>query len=137
MHNITDLFEQEVLKKIKAKNDLDKKLETSRLGFNRGVSYLENIWNDLQKHIPSLDCELKINVESNSSGHFIFVANHCRIVIQVWGVYGKDGSSRAGCFEDGKDFTLFYKNYYFTGGAQFEKELVSEIVSKFDVVQVS
>ena len=78
MSKIKQLFEQEILKKIQESNELDKKLEASRLGFNKGISYLENLCEELQTHIPTLGCQLKIN-DSKSSGHFIFDANNCRI----------------------------------------------------------
>ena len=91
MSKIKQLFEQEILKKIQASNELDKKLEASRLGFNKGISYLENLCEELQTHIPTLGCQLKINDSNKSKGHFIFDANNCRIPIQLWGEYDEEG----------------------------------------------
>ena len=135
MNTIKNLFEQEVIKKIQANNTLDKKLEESRLGFNRGISYLENLCDQLQEHIPTLGCELKVN-ENKTSGHFIFDANNCRIVIQLWGKYDESGTSRAGFYELGQEFILFYKGGYLRAGESFEKELIKEIVSKLNLVQM-
>lgn len=135
MSTITNFFEQEVIKKLQAKNNLDKKLEESRLGFNKGISYLENLCEQLQEHIPTLGCELEVK-ENKTSGHFIFDANKCRIVIQLWGNYNEDGSSRAGYYYKSQDFVLFYKNVYWQPKEDFEQELIKDIVSKLDIVQM-
>ena len=134
MNTIKNLFEQEVIKKIQANNALDKKIEESRLGFNKGISYLENLCEQLQEHIPTLGCELK--AISKTNGHFIFDANNCRIVIQLWGKYNADGGLRMGFYDTNQDFTLMYKNTYWTGKEDFQKELIAEIVDKLNVVQM-
>jgi hypothetical protein len=134
MSTITNFFEQEVIKKIQAKNTLDKKLEESRLGFNKGISYLENLCNQLQEHIPTLSFELEVNSKSN--GYFVFIINKCRIVIKFCGKYNDDGSSRIGFYRIGHEFVLFYKNNYWEGKEDFEQELIKEIVSKLDIVQM-
>ena len=134
MSTITNFFEQEVIKKIQAKNTLDKKLEESRLGFNKGISYLENLCNQLQEHIPTLSCELEVNSKSN--GYFVFIINKCRIIIKLWGKYDKNGSSNVGFYRIGQEFVLFYKNNYWEGKEDFEQELIKEIVSKLDIVQM-
>jgi hypothetical protein len=135
MSTIKNLFEQEVIKKIQANNDLNKKLKESKLGFNRGISYLEDLCQQLQDHIPTLGCELKVD-ENNTSGHFIFDANNCRVVIQLWGRYDENGSGRAGFFEKNQEFTLFYKNSYWSDKEDFEKLLIEEIVNKLNVIQM-
>jgi hypothetical protein len=134
MSTIKHFFEQEVIKKIQASNDLDKKLKESRLGFNRGISYLENLCEQLQEHIPTLSCELEVNSESN--GYFVFIINKCRIVIKFWGKYNDDGSSRAGFSNAEEHFILFYESMYWKGGETFEKLLVSNIVNKLNVIQM-
>jgi len=135
MSKIKQLFEQEILKKIQASNELDKKLEASRLGFNKGISYLENLCEELQTHIPTLGCQLKINDRSKSSGHFIFDANNCRIPIQLWGEYDESGQTRMG-FSIGQEFTLFYKNVYWRGKEDFEQLLINDIVNKLNLIQI-
>lgn len=134
MSKITNFFEQEVIKKIQAKNTLDKNLEESKLGFNKGMSYLENLCKQLQKHIPNLDYNIEVN--SSSKGYFIFVANNHRFVIQLWGKYDESGSSRAGIYNTSQEFVLFYKNNYWEPKENFEQELIKEIVSKLDIVQM-
>jgi hypothetical protein len=136
MSKIKQLFEQEILKKIQASNELDKKLEASRLGFNKGISYLENLCEELQTHIPTLGCQLKINDRSKSSGHFIFDANNCRIPIQLWGEYDEEGRARAGFSYKGQEFTLFYKNVYWRGKEDFEQLLINDIVNKLNLIQI-
>lgn len=137
MSTIKQLFEQEVLKKIQASNEIDKKLEVSRLGFNRGISYLENLCEQLQEHIPTLGCELKMN-EDKSSGYFIFDANNCRMPIQLWGRYGENGGNRAGFwkYDENKNYVLYYKGVYFESDQSFEQVLISDIVSKLNVIQM-
>jgi hypothetical protein len=133
MSTIKHFFEQEVIKKIQASNDLDKKLKESRLGFNRGISYLENLCEQLQEHIPTLGCQLEVE-DDNTSGNFIFDANNCRIVIKFWGRYNNDGSERIR--SNAEDFTLFYKNKYWGHKQEFEKLLVSDIVNNLNVIQM-
>jgi hypothetical protein len=135
MSTIKHFFEQEVIKKIQANSDLDKKLKESRLGFNRGISYLENLCEQLQEHIPTLGCELRMN-DSMSSGHFIFDANNCRIPIQFWGRYNDNGSQRMGFSKQDEYFILFYENMYLKAGETFEKLLVGNIVNKLNVIQM-
>lgn len=135
MSTITNFFEQEVIKKIQAKNTLDKKLEESELGFNKGISYLENLCEQLQEHIPTLGYELKVN-ENKTSGHFILDANNCRIPIQIWGRYDEGGSTRAGFYEIGQEFVLFYKGGYWRAGESFEKLLIKDIVNNLNLVQM-
>jgi len=135
MSTIKQLFEQEVVKKIQANTQLNEKLEASRLGFNRGISYLENLCEQLQEHIPTLGCELKMN-DNRSSGHFIFDANNCRIPIQFWGKYDEKGGIRTGFFEKEQEFTIYYKNAYWSGKEDFQKVLIAEIVDKLNVIQM-
>lgn len=135
MSTIKHFFEQEVIKKIQASNDLDKKLKESRLGFNRGISYLENLCEQLQEHIPTLGCELEVE-DNKTSGHFIFDANDCRIVIKFWGRYNDDGSQRMGFNKQDDYFILFYENMYLKAGETFEKLLVGNIVNKLKIIQM-
>jgi hypothetical protein len=136
MNTIKQLFEQEVVKKIQANNQLDKKLEESKLGFNRGISYLGNLCEQLQEHIPTLSCEFEVK-DNKTSGHFVFYANNFKIVIQFWGKYNDDGSQRMGFNNQDDDyFVLFYENMYFKDGETFEKLLVANIVNKLKVIQM-
>ena len=137
MNTIKNLFEQEVIKKIQANNTLDKKLEESRLGFNRGISYLENLCDQLQEHIPTLNCELKVN-EDKTSGDFIFYANNCRISIQFWGRYDENGSGRMGFYykDENQSCVFYYKGIYLGSGQQFEQLLISDIVNNLNLVQM-
>jgi hypothetical protein len=135
MSKIKQLFEQEILKKIQASSELDQKLEASRIGFNKGISYLENLCEELQTHIPTLGYQLKIN-DSKSSGHFIFDANNCRIPIQLWGEYDENGQARSGFSYKGQEFTLFYKNAYWRGKESFEQLLINDIVNKLNLIQI-
>lgn len=135
MSKIKQLFEQEILKKIQASNELDQKLESSRIGFNKGISYLENLCEELQTHIPTLGCQLKIN-DSKSSGHFIFDANNCRIPIQIWGEYDENGQARNGFSYKRQEFTLFYKGSYWRGEEDFEQLLINDIVNKLNLIQI-
>jgi hypothetical protein len=135
MSTITNFFEQEVIKKIQAKNTLDKKLEESRLGFNKGISYLENLCEQLQEHIPTLGYELKVN-ENKTIGHFILDANNCRIPFQIWGKYDESGVTRAGFYEIGQEFIVLYKSNYWRAGESFEKLLIKDIVNNLNLVQM-
>lgn len=134
MCTIKNLFEQEVIKKIQSNNALDKKLKESSLGFNRGISYLEDLCQQLQEHIPTLGCELKVN-DNKLSGHFIFDANNCRIVIQLWGRYDETGHESM-AFNGSQEFILFYKNMYWESGETFEKLLISDIVNNLNIIQM-
>jgi len=135
MSKIKNLFEQELVKKIQAENNLNEKLKASKIGFNKGISYLENLCQELQVHIPTLGCELKIN-DSKTSGHFIFDANNCRIVIQFWGEYDEDGKARMGFSYKEQEFTLFYKDAYWRGKEDFEQLLIADIVNKLSLIQM-
>lgn len=137
MEHITELFEKEVAAKIKAKTILKDKLSESRYGFNTGVDYLEKIFEELERHMPSLRSELHMGTCPNKSiGHYIFVVNESRLVIQLWGRYDQNGSERAGFDRQDQKFTLLYKSFYWKGGKEFEENLVKELVNKLDVVQM-